>query len=79
MKYCFDPECFELAQYFFPAASEARLNEIAQCVQDTIEGFSDMESTQFESWRNRTAAEIATEMPGYDANGAPVETNGDRS
>lgn len=65
-EFSFDPECYELAQYFFPAASEKRLNEIAQALQDTIEGFSD----------EQPAPETRTNE-GYDANGSPVTETGD--
>lgn len=33
----FDEKCYELAEYFFPTADEAKLNEIAQSIQDAVE------------------------------------------
>lgn len=41
--YSFDDQCYELARHFFPNASEEKLNEVAQAIQDTIETFPDEE------------------------------------
>lgn len=39
--YTFDDQCYELAQHFFPNATEEKLNEVAQAIQDTVETFDE--------------------------------------
>jgi len=37
----FDSKCYELAQHFYPEATEAQLNELASDIQDTVETYSE--------------------------------------
>ena len=38
-EYSFDDECYYLAEHFYPDYSVDQLNELAQQIQNTVEGF----------------------------------------
>lgn len=48
----YDPKCFELAEHFLPTAASDRLkSEMAQAIQDAVEGYIEIE-------RDRLIAEL---------------------
>jgi len=46
--YCFDEKCLDLARYFYPAAPEDRLRDLAQRLQDEVES-EDIDTTSPET------------------------------
>ena len=44
----FDSKCFELAQHFYPNASEAQLNELAADIQTLVEDSNPSQYTRSE-------------------------------
>jgi len=47
----YDEKCYELAKYFYPEASEDKLDDLAQQIQDIIEDFDpDYEEPEDENY-----------------------------